>query len=369
MIPLNDLSRELKVLEPRLTEAFSSFVSAGWLVNGSKCREFDLQLARFMGLDFAVGVANGTDALRLAMLALGVEPGDLIAMTANAGGYAATAAASIGAIPVWFDVNLNGQADPDSFSLLIEEMRRQNRHLKAVVVTHLFGQLANAIAISKLARSFGIGIIEDCAQAIGSKTPDFSAGTVGDIATLSFYPTKNLGALGDGGAIATNSWQLARKVESLKQYGWRQKYHNELAFGINSRLDELQAGFLLEKLKNLDTWNEARIAIMEKYQETCSASVTNIIDTKNGYNGHLAAFRSAPGKRDLTRRYFESAGIATDIHYPIPDFDQPAFKGMQLVDLRNTSDFCESVFSLPLFPYMLPEEVNSVCNSLGALDV
>jgi aminotransferase EvaB len=301
-------------------------------------------------------------------LAIGLEAGDLVAMTGNAGGYSAVAALSIGAVPAWFDVRPNGQANVDSFVELVSEAARASKSVKAVVITHLFGQMADVGAIVREAEKHGIKVIEDCAQALGAKVDEHLAGTLSDIATLSFYPTKNLGALGDAGAVVTKSNFLAGRVKSLKQYGWSQKYHNTEPLGFNSRLDEIQAAFLRVKFPMLDQWNVRRVEIMRSFDEAAPSWLERVIDFEVGYNGHLAPFKALLGERTKVRAWFTDLGIATEVHYPLADFDQVGLSGLRLVSLSETSDFCQRVFSLPLFPHLTSDEVSAITRGLARLN-
>ena len=365
MIPVNDLSRELRFLEGDLSARFSAFLDAGWMVNGLECSGFEQDLANYLNVAYAHGVGNGTDALRIAMLSLEIEAGDYVAMTGNAGGYSATAAMSIGAIPAWFDVDWSGKADPNSLDNLLLKADEEGLKIKAVVVTHLFGQLADVDRIMTIAKAFGVRVIEDCAQSIGAGLTINALSLSGDVATLSFYPTKNLGALGDGGAVVTNSDELSRRIAALKQYGWVEKYKNDIRGGFNSRLDEIQASFLRLKLPYLDIWNARRVQIMNRYLECASPSFEAIINPVLGYNGHLGVFKVSPSLRTSIRDAFKDKGVATDVHYPIPDHMQNAFSGVTLVPLNNTEAFCRGIVSVPLFAFMEEDEVDQICALLG----
>ena len=223
---------------------------------GQEVQAFEQQFADYCGVSHCVGVGNGTDALELSLRVLGVQPSDRVAIVANAGSYSSTAVLAIGATPVWVDV------DPLSMTMAPEQLAAVLAGgIAAVIVTHLYGQLADIEALLSLARMAGVPLIEDCAQSHGARRHGRVAGSFGDLGCYSFYPTKNLGALGDGGAIVTSDEGLATQLRSLRQYGWSRKYHADAAGGRNSRLDEIQAAVLLDEVAppgRLEQWSDGR---------------------------------------------------------------------------------------------------------------
>ncbi|MRR13653.1 DegT/DnrJ/EryC1/StrS family aminotransferase, partial [bacterium] len=259
-VPFNDPARQVRDLRHELGQALDSVVDSGWFIHGRSHQSFEAAFAEYCGVAACVGVANGTDALEIALRAVGCGPGTEVVTVANAGGYTTTACLAAGATPVFADVDAETlEMSPRALEQVLSPST------KAVVITHLYGQMAEVEALSALARSRGIAVIEDCAQAHGAVRGDKKAGSFGDLACFSFYPTKNLGALGDGGAIVTDNRELAERCTMLRQYGWAGKYDARIAGGRNSRLDEMQAAVLLVKLPHLDGWNERRRAIAAHY--------------------------------------------------------------------------------------------------------
>ena len=236
-------------------------VDSGWYVLGPQVRDFEAAFARHVGVRHALGVANGTDALTLALRALGVQPGQPVVTVANAGCYASTALAQLGAQPLYVDV------EPARLTMAPPALAAAlaAHPVAAVIVTHLYGQMADMPRLAALCHAAKVPLIEDCAQAHGATLNGRQAGAWGALACFSFYPTKNLGALGDGGAVLTDDQALAERLRALRQYGWTRKYEVTVAGGANSRLDELQAAVLLAKLPHLDAANAARRAIAARY--------------------------------------------------------------------------------------------------------
>ena len=361
-VPFNDLSRTPPELAAQIADAVARVVASGWYVLGPEHDAFEAELAAYVGSAHAVALANGTDALELSLSAIGVGPGDTVMTVANAGGYASVAARLLGAEPVYADVS------PETLLLSVETataaLDAQPTLPKALVVTHLYGAMAPAAELVDLAHSRGIAVVEDVAQAIGARAGGRPAGTFGDIGTTSFYPTKNLGALGDGGAVFTSNAELATAVRSLRQYGWTSKYRIGRARGRNSRLDELQAAILRVKLPYLDAMNERRRAIHSRYEQASSEALRIVNRSSESFIGHLAVGVAAD--RDAARAALDAAGIRTDVHYPIPDHrqDWPAPTGLELPATEAAS---ASVLSLPMFPELTDAEVDRVVAALRTI--
>jgi dTDP-4-amino-4,6-dideoxygalactose transaminase len=293
------------------------------------------------------------------MRALGVSSGDQILIAANAGGYSMTAINLIGAETVFADVDANTHLlTVDSIARAVEE---QSLKPKAIVVTHLYGAAAKAKEIHDWAKSRGIFLIEDCAQALGARDGALRVGSLADVATTSFYPTKNLGALGDGGAVLTNDANLSNKIKQLRQYGWNKKYHTETQGGTNSRLDEIQAAILRVKLRDLDALNQRRRDIHSRY-EAAGKNLKFVNTSSDSFIGHLAVIEVQ--NRTEVVNYFQRHGISTDVHYPIPDHKQAIRKNLRQWDLPVTEAIARKVLSIPLFPELLAEEILSVESAL-----
>ncbi|WP_293187315.1 DegT/DnrJ/EryC1/StrS family aminotransferase [Ottowia sp.] len=334
-------------------------VDSGWYVLGPNVREFEQAFARYVGVGHAVGVANGTDALALALRALGIGPGQRVATVANAGCYASTAIAQVGAVPCFVDV------DEGSLTLSPDRLRATLRDgpVGAVILTHLYGRMGEASAIAALCRQAGVPLIEDCAQAHGAVRAGRQAGAWGAVACFSFYPTKNLGALGDGGAVLTDDTALAERLRALRQYGWARKYEVALAGGVNSRLDELQAAVLLAKLPRLDAANAERRAIATRYG-AAFADLPLACPPLPGEDdvAHLYVVRT-PRRAEL-QAHLAARGIASDVHYPVPDHRQPVRAGQAAPDLPVTEAACAEVLSLPCYPGLTPAQAEQVVGAV-----
>lgn len=353
IIPL--FSTELANAGLDLKRAVARVIDSHWYILGNEVKSFEAEFAAYVGVDHCVSLANGTDALVLALRALGVGRGDLVALVANAGFYGSTALHAIGATPLYVEI------DNASLTMSLDGLKDAlELHPKAVIVTHLYGQLAAIEEIVELCRAQDVAVIEDCAQAHGATHNAKRAGSFGDIAAFSFYPTKNLGALGDGGAITTASEVLADQVRTLRQYGWSQKYTVTTAHGSNSRLDEMQAAILRLKLPELDRQNSERRSIAQRYNNAfsglplrCPASVGD------DYVGHLYVVRT--DQRDALRSFLRAQAVNTDVHYPVADHLQPAYPNARTAQaLPHTEEACTCAFSLPCFPGMNDTDVERV---------
>lgn len=359
-IPVNDLQRHNAPILDRIAARAESVLRGGWYILGPAVKEFERSFAAYCGVKHAIGVANGTDALELALRACGVGPGDRVLTVANAGGYSTAAIRLCGADPVYADI------EPASMLLDVAEFDRlaQSRELKAVIVTHLYGRMADLPAILEIARRAGLPVIEDCAQAHGARLQGRHAGTWGSIGCFSFYPTKNLGALGDGGALITDNDGLAQRLRRLRQYGWSGKYASA-ELGRNSRLDELQAAILTEKLSRLDAWNARRRAIAARYSEALSElGLTVPAVSGENYAAHLYVVRTRD--RDRMRAALTGCGIGTDVHYPVPDHWQESARGLEWarVQLPVTEQCAGEVLTLPCFPELTDDEAGRVIEAI-----
>lgn len=353
---INDLNRHVRPIQTALNAAIERVLHSGWFVLGPEVNAFEKEFAGYCGVSHCVSLANGTDALELALRALGVGPGKTVLTVANAGMYSTIAILATGATPVYADIL------PDTFLMDFTDVQRMlgQQQIDAIIVTHLYGLLGGVQKIVQLAHDRGIPVIEDCAQAHGAMLQEKKAGSFGDIACFSFYPTKNLGALGDGGAIVTDRSDLTEKVRQLRQYGWTSKYHADVAGGRNSRLDEIQAALLRVMLPMLDQWNARRREIATRYTNGISNPkvIPPAIHTKE-YVAHLYVIRT-PGRNAL-KQYLAEAGIPSDIHYPIPDYAQTSCRRLfEGIDKPVTSQTCAEVLTLPCFPELSDEEVDMI---------
>jgi dTDP-4-amino-4,6-dideoxygalactose transaminase len=353
-VPLNDLVRHNRLLHDGLVDSARRVIERGWYVLGSEVADFETAFAKYCGVAHAVGMANGTDAIELALRAAGIAEGDGVATVANAGFYAATAIHAIGAIPLYADVT-------ETHSMCVDSLGRVlARHaVRAVVVPHLYGRLAGVEAIVTLCQPLGIPVIEDCAQAHGARRGGKVAGSFGTAGCFSFYPTKNLGALGDGGAVTTGDAAMAGRLRELRQYGWDRKYRVSRAGGCNSRLDELQAALLQAKLPQLDRWNEERRGIARRFsQEIDNPRVRCPADFGSDNVAHLFVVRCED--RDGLRQHLDACGISSDVHYPIPDHRQPAYPAPGGDRLTMTERLAGEIVTIPCFTEMEEEEIGRV---------
>jgi len=363
-VPFNDLTR----LEPEFLFAVRAslerVLDRGWYVLGPETQAFEQSFARYCGVDHCVSVGSGTAALRTALAGMRIGPGSRVGTVANAGGYATTAIRALGAHPVYFDV------DPATLNLDPSVLGEESvRSLDALVVTHLYGRPVPMAEVLERVRPFGVPVVEDCAQAHGLDVCGRRAGAWGDAGCFSFYPTKNLGAMGDGGAIVTSRSDLAVRFASLRQYGWSSKYRVNLERGDNSRLDEMQAAILSAGLPFLETWNDRRRWIARRYGEGLSGTLLTLPqkpDTED-HVYHLYVIQS--GSRDDLAAGLCVSGVSTAVHFPIADHRQPAWadSDVQGFSLPATEVACSAVLSLPCFPQLTDREVDEVIRAVRSI--
>lgn len=360
MLLINDLLRHNQTVKEELGVALNKVLESGWYVLGTQVSEFEKEFAFYCQSQHCISVANGTDALELSLRALGVGQGDKVITVANAGAYSTSAIFSVGAIPVYVDISA------DNLLLSIDHLGRSlNQEIRAIIVTHLYGQAAPVGEVVNLASEYGIPVVEDCAQAHGAILESRRVGSFGALGCFSFYPTKNLGALGDGGAIVTNDGSLATSLQRLRQYGWKNKYEIALKGGRNSRLDELQATILRVKLPYLNNWNQCRFEICQRYVKSLKHPLITLPRIAPGsFVGHLFVLRTK--HREALRTHLKQNQIMSEVHYPIPDYRQSAFAGLfPNVFLPNTERACGEILTLPCFPEMNNAEVQSVIDAVN----
>ncbi len=341
-----------------LAEAVAEVMTSGWYVLGTRVSEFEHAFASFCGTLEAVGVANGTDAIELSLRAAGVSQGDEVATVANAGGYGTCSILNAGAMPTFVDVDRAGMTmDPARLEASLTP------RCKAILVTHLYGRMADMADILAIGAARGIPVLEDCAQAHGAVWSGRRAGSLGAAGCFSFYPTKNLGACGDAGAVVTSDPALAVRLRQLRQYGWSEKYASTEPRGRNSRLDEIQAAILSRKLPRLPEWNERRLRIAERYRQAIRHPHIEMPQMEPGRHvAHLYVVRTA--RRDSLRQHLREREIAAEVHYPIPDHHQPAFRSLFAgVRLPVTEKLAQEVLTLPCFPELTDEEVDRVISA------
>jgi len=343
--------------DDEVVEAVERVARSGWYLSGEETALFETELAEYLGVRHVVGVASGTDALQLALMALGGGRGGEIVTAANAGGYGAIAARCCGMGVRYADVDEN--------ELLLTPAAVEaalTPQTTIVIVTHLYGKMASISEICDVCHAKGILVVEDCAQAAGAQANGHCAGSIGDAAAFSFYPTKNLGAIGDGGAVSTSDEEVAARVRRLAQYGWGKKYLVEEDGGKNSRLDEVQAAVLRVRLPRLDELNRRRRNAVRCYADALPPTVGEMVQGGgDDYVAHLAVVRSP--SRSVLAEGLRIRGIHTEIHYPVPDHRQRV-TGVPGVSLPVTEAASRQVLSLPCFPDLTREELEIICAAL-----
>lgn len=352
-----DLKRQYQSIEEEIDTAVKEALESGKFILGESVEKLEKEIAEFCGVPHAVGVNSGTDALVLALKAIGVKEGDEVITTPFTFVATAEAIALCGAQPVFADI------DPKTFNLdPLKAAAKITEKTRAVIPVHLYGQMANIFLFSSLFAGKGIYIVEDAAQAIGARFQGLKAGSCGSIGCFSFFPTKNLGACGDGGMSVTHFKKFADKIRKLRAHGSERKYFHE-EIGVNSRLDALQAAILRVKLRHLEEWNRRRRQIARFYSRNL-AGVGDIAipyeDPRCFHIYHQYTIRTQ--KRDELADYLKQGGIPTAIHYPIPLHLQPAFSylGYKEGDFPEAEKAVKEVLSLPIFPEMTANEMAAV---------
>jgi dTDP-4-amino-4,6-dideoxygalactose transaminase len=336
--------------------AIHRVLESGRYILGDEVRSFEEEFTRYIGVNYGIGVGSGTDAITLALKACGIGPGDEV-ITVSHTAVATVAAVEIcGADPVLVDIDANSYTlDPEKLEDVITPKT------KAVLPVHLYGHPADMDRILPVAKDHNLWVIEDCAQSHGALLHGKKTGSLGDIAAFSFYPTKNLGAIGDGGMIVTNNPDLAEQVRLLRQYGWRERNFSIIS-GMNSRLDEIQAAILRVKLRYLDKENARRRTIADLYAQNLPADEM-VLPTQEETAFHVYhQYVIRTPKRDALKAYLARHNIETLIHYPIPIHLQPAYKGrISAQKLPITETICQEILSLPMHPYLENQEIHEIC--------
>lgn len=366
MIPLIDLKSVYFDNQRDIDQAISEVLNSGWFILGPKVEQFESAFSEWLKVPHVVTVANGTDALELSLRACGIVSGDRVVTVSNTAVATVSAIERCGAIPVFCDI------EPDTMTLcpdkLEQLLKETSQTIKAVIPVHLYGQMADMPSIMQLSKQYGFYVIEDCAQAHGATLLDKKAGSFGHMGTFSFYPTKNLGAFGDGGAIVTKEPECADKLKLLRQYGWRVRNNSEIA-GVNSRLDEIQAALLSVLLKKLDVYTTKRQQTAMEYKKLAHDSIQCPITRQGGTHVyHQYVIRSR--NRDKLQKYLTKHDIETAIHYPIPIHCQSAYVNKyELINPLPVTEHCvKEILSLPIHPYLTVEQINHVAETLSAWD-
>jgi dTDP-4-amino-4,6-dideoxygalactose transaminase len=357
-----------------IDEAIRQTLDSGRYILGGQVSEFEREFAAYLGANRCVGVANGTDALHLALSAAGVGAGDVVITAAHTAVATVAAVEMAGASPLLVDI------DPATFTIspeAVEDAIRNYRdrphinRIKAILPVHLYGRPADMRAICDIARRYDLKVVEDCAQAHGAtihRMGGFKVGVFGDAAAFSFYPTKNLGALGDGGAVVTNDAEVAERVGLLREYGWRERYVSDQP-GFNSRLDELQAGTLRVKLKYLDVENARRREIARIYDDRLASTSLRLPERPVGVESVYHQYVVRCDERDGLREHLRERGVGTLVHYPVPVHWQPAYRNRVPVHrgaLPATEQAALQVLSLPMHAQLSDAQVERVCEAISS---
>lgn len=350
-------------IRQELDSAYNRVLDKSYFIHGDECRKFEEEFAEYCGVKYCVGVATGLDALFLILKAMNIGNGDEVIVPSNTYIATALAVSYTGAKPIFVEPEI------ETFNInpsRIEEKITSNT--KAIIAVHLQGRTADMEAINDIAKKHNLKVIEDAAQAHGAKYKGKKAGSLCDAAGFSFYPGKNLGALGDGGCITTNNKKLADKVRALGNYGSDYKYHH-IYKGVNSRLDEIQAAFLRVKLPNLDRWNEDRRATAKKYFESIKNPLIKLpLKSTDEFEHIYHVFVIRCDKRDELEKYLNVNGIGTVKHYPIPMHEQECYKDLEIKhgELPIAEEISKTVLSIPMYYGMTDEEINYVIYILNS---
>jgi dTDP-4-amino-4,6-dideoxygalactose transaminase len=359
-IPVIDLKTQYRNIHHEIDEAISHVLERGTFILGDEVTTFEQEFASYCNAAYGVGVDSGTAALHIALLTCKIGAGDEVITTSHTAVATVAAIEMSGARPILVDIDpVRYTIDPDRIAAVITPRTR------AIIPVHLYGCPADLDPILELARAKNIFVIEDCAQAHGAKYHGKPVGSWGDIATFSFYPTKNLGAVGDGGALVMNDDSLAKRARLLRQYGWEERYISQLK-GLNSRLDELQAAILRVKLRYLDTWNERRRKLAYLYSDLLSNSGIILPSEPANVQHVYHQYVVRHPQRNSLRAFLLEREIHTLIHYPVPIHLQPAYKNLGYPQgaLPVTEQTAEQVLSLPLYPEMSEDSVKMVSQAV-----
>jgi dTDP-4-amino-4,6-dideoxygalactose transaminase len=366
VIPQTDPRAGYLAHQKEIDRAIGEVLARGRYILGDEVAAFEREFAEYIGVSHGIGVASGTDAIELALRACGIGPGDLVFTVSHTAVATVAAIELAGATPVLVDV------DPQSYTMDVAALQAaldvaRDGTPKAILPVHIYGNPADLNAIVRIARKNAMMLVEDCAQSHGATLDGKPCGTWGDIAAFSFYPTKNLGAFGDGGMIVTNNDALASKVRLLQQYGWRQRYVSEIA-GLNSRLDEIQAAILRIKLRSLEADNKRRQEVAQMYNAAFADSGLCLPEVRGGVSHVYHQYVVQSSVRDAMQESLKSKGVGTLVHYPVPVHLQAAYAGRISCspDMTNTEALAGRILSLPMYPELTNEQVRVVTKTVLA---
>jgi dTDP-4-amino-4,6-dideoxygalactose transaminase len=360
-IPILDLKAQYQSIKDEVDAAVLGVMASGHFVLGPNVKALEAEVAEYVGCQYGVGVASGTDALRLSLAALGIGPGDEVITTPFTFVATANTISHSGARPVFVDI------DPRTFNIVPEQIEAAiTERTKAIVPVHLYGQPAEIDAIMEIARRHHLYVIEDCAQAIGAEDDGRRVGTFGDVACFSFYPTKNLGAYGDGGMVTTNNSEIAERIDVLRRQGGKTKYYHEV-LGFNSRLDEMQAALLRVKLRHLDDWQAGRRRVAGRYDELLGELDVAIPFVRSNVTHVYHQYTIRVPRRDELHQFLQEHGIGSMIYYPLPLHLQGLYQdlGYTVGSLPVSEEAGHEVLSLPMYPELTEEQIQQVAGAIG----
>jgi len=380
-IPQTDPRANYLAHKGEIDAAIAAVLTGGRYILGDQVAAFEREFAAYLGAGHAIGVGSGTDALHLALRACGIGPGDRVFTVSHTAVATVAAIELTGATPVLVDIDpATFTMDPNRLEEAVRTYDEGRSHLpvlgssssvvrrhSAIIPVHLYGHPADMLAILEIARRYELWVIEDCAQSHGATINGQRTSTFGDIAAFSFYPTKNLGALGDGGAVVTSDPALAEQTRLLREYGWRERYVSAIP-GLNSRLDELQAAILRVKLRYLDAENARRRELAAEYDRLLADSSVRTPSTRPGVSHVFHQYVIRSGRRDELQAHLRNQGIGTLIHYPVPVHAQPAYAGRISIGegLPHTEAAAREILSLPMFPELSDEQARQVAQAINA---
>lgn len=354
-----DFKTEKNELKKNYNDAFNRVLNSGWYILGKEVESFEIEFAKYLGVSHVVGVANGLEAIQISLMALGIGEGDEVITTPLSAVATTLAILAVRATPVFIDIKKDGQIDEK----LIED--KITNKTKAILPVHLYGHSCNMEKIRQIAIKNKLYLVEDAAQAHGSTYKNKMLGTIGDFGCFSFYPTKNLGALGDGGAIATNNEEFAKKCRQIRDYGQAKKYEHVI-YGLNSRLDEIQAAFLREKLKFIKKMNIKRQSNATIYHKYLTSNKIELVSPSQDSLSNYHQFTILTKDRKNLQNYLKEKSIPTLIHYPITIPNQPMFnKKYKSLNLPIANQFADEVLSLPCGPYLKSKDIKLISNTIN----
>jgi dTDP-4-amino-4,6-dideoxygalactose transaminase len=361
IIPVLDLKAQYQSIKDEIDAAVLGVMASGYFVLGPNVKALEAEVAEYVGCRYGVGVASGTDALRLSLAALGIGPGDEVITTPFTFVATANTISHSGARPVFVDI------DPRTFNITPAQIEAAvTERTKAILPVHLYGQPAEMDAIMDIARRHNLYVVEDCAQAIGAKVDGRRVASFSDVACFSFYPTKNLGAYGDGGMVTTNNPEIAERIDVLRRQGGKVKYYHEV-LGFNSRLDEVQAALLRVKLRHLDGWQAKRRRVAARYDGLLGTLGVAIPFVRPGVTHVYHQYTVRVSRRDELHQFLKDRGIGTMIYYPLPLHLQKLYQDLGYAEgsLPVSEQAAREVLSLPMYPELTDEQIQTVMEAIG----